>query len=330
MKIVVLDGYTLNPGDNPWEPLSQLGECTVYDRTPPEQVIERAAQAECLFVNKTKLTAEIVNRLPRLRFIGVLATGVDVVDVQAAARRGIPVCNAPAYGADAVAQHVFALLLELCRHVGEHDASIRAGEWSASPDYCYWKTPQIDLKGKTLGLVGFGDIGRRVGEIGHAFGMSVLAHVRSRQTAPAYTPFAFVDWDSLLTASDVLSLHVPLTLSTRGLINRETLERMRDGALLINTARGPLVDEAAVAEALHSGRLGGAGFDVACAEPIAPESPLLHAPNCILTPHIAWATLTARQRLMQICADNLKAFLAGKPVNVVNNQAPYAFCGKKG
>ena len=318
MNIAVLDGHTLNPGDNPWDPIGAQGTLVVYDRTSPDQVVERAASAECVFVNKTRLSAEHLKALPKLRYIGVLATGVDVVDLKAAADRGIPVCNAPAYGAEAVAQQTFALLLELCRHVGLHDASVHAGEWSASPDYSYWKTPQIDLSGKTLGLFGFGDIGRLVGGIAHAFGMRVLAHVRHQPKKPEYEPFAFVEQEQLLAGSDVLSLHVPLTPATAGLINHETIGRMRPGAILINTARGPLLDEPAVAEALRDGRLGGAGLDVVSVEPIRPDNPLLTAPNCVLTPHVAWATLTARRKLMRICADNLAAFLAGTPRNVVN------------
>lgn len=320
MHIVVLDGRVLNPGDNPWDPLAACGELTVYDRTRPEEVLERAAGAQVLVTNKTRLPAELIEHLPELRYIGVVATGYDVVDIAAAGRQGIPVCNVVAYGVDAVAQHVMALLLELCRRVSLHDASVRAGEWSRAEDWCYWKTPQRELTGLTMGIMGFGHIGRRVGELAHAFGMSVLAHKRSSGTPPEYAPFRFADPETLFAEADVLTLHCPLTEVTRGIVNRERLAAMKPGALLINTARGPLLDEAAVAEALHSGRLGGFGADVLSTEPPAPDNPLLGTPNTLITPHISWATVKARRNITRLAAENIRAWQEGHPRNVVNGE----------
>jgi len=316
MRIVVLDGYTLNPGDNPWDPLAALGELVVYDRTPPELLLERARDAEILVVNKQPLAATDLELLPRLRLVAVSATGYNMVDVAAARRRGVVVVNVPEYGTAAVAQFTWALILELCHHVGRHAASVAAGDWVRSPDFGYWLTPQIELAGRSLGVVGYGRIGRRVAEIGRAMGMDVLACGRGN-TAPPGTAVRWVELDQLFREADVISLHVPLTPETDRLVNARRLDLVRRGALLVNTARGGLLDEQAVADALHAGRLGGAALDVVSQEPIRPDNPLLFAPNCLLTPHMAWAAHAARQRLLRTTAENIAAFLAGKPQNVV-------------
>ncbi len=318
MRIVVLDGYTLNPGDNPWDDLAALGEFTVYDRTTGAQVLERAKRAEILIINKVPLRAETISALPELKYIGILATGYDVVDLEAAGRRGIPVCNVAAYGVDAVAQHVMALLLELCRGTALHDASVKAGEWAKAPDWCYWKKPQVELSGLTMGVVGFGNNGRKVGELAHAFGMNVIAHTVPEGPPPAYAPFRFVGVDELFREADVVSLHCPLTPETKHLVNAARIKTMKRGAIVLNTARGPLVNETDAAEALHSGQLGGLGADVLSVEPPEPSNPLLGAPNTLITPHIAWATLNARKTMMRIAVDNVRGFLQGKPQSVVN------------
>ena len=325
MKIVVLDGYTLNPGDNPWDPLAALGDLTVYDRTNPEDVLERSRGAEILITNKTRLNADTLAALPDLRCIGVIATGYDVVDIAAAGKRGIPVMNVVNYGTEAVAQHAFALLLELCRRTALHDAGIRSGRWAAGPDWCFWDTPQVELSGKVMGILGFGTIGRRVAELAHAFGMKVIAASArksaaelSASSAPVSFPVEFVEMDELFRASDVLSLHCPLTDQTRAIVNAANIASMKDGAILLNLARGPLLDEAAVAEALASGKLGGLGAYVVSVEPIAQDNPLLASPNTLLTPHIAWATRTARQNITRIIAENIAGWMAGQPKSVVN------------
>lgn len=317
MKIVVLDGYTLNPGDNPWDEIAAQGELIVYDRTAPESVFERARDAEILLTNKTPLRAEILEQLPALRFVAVLATGYNVVDVAFAARIGVPVANVPEYGTDSVAQHVFALLLELCHQVARHDTAVKAGEWTAAPDFCFWRQSPQELAGLTMGIVGFGRIGRRVAELAHAFRMSVLAHTRTRRDAPRNGPFEWVEVPRLFERADVISLHCPLTADNDRFVNQELLGRVRPGCILINTARGGLVDEAALARALASGPLGGAAVDVVSTEPIRPDNPLLRAPNCLITPHMAWGSLAARRRLMEATARNIQAFLAGQPINVV-------------
>jgi len=308
MKIIVLDGYTLNPGDLSWEELSRLGNLTVHDRTPPCEVIARGEGAEILLTNKVPLSRETIEALPALRYIGVLATGYNIVDTAAAAARGVVVTNIPAYGTRSVAQHAFALLLELTNRVGLHAESVRAGEWSRNPDWCYWKTPLRELDGATVGLIGRGKIGDAFARLCEAAGMRVISV--TSQSAPA-------ELDILLSTSDVISLHCPLTPRTQGLINRETLARCKPGAYLINTARGPLIDEQALADALNSGHLAGAALDVLSAEPPPPGNPLLAARNCIVTPHLAWASAAARSRLMRIAAENLRAFLAGTPCNLV-------------
>jgi len=321
MKIVVIDGYTLNPGDLDWQALEALGEATVHERTPKELLLERASGAEILLTNKVVLGAEAIAQLPQLRYIGVTATGFNVVDIAAARRRGIAVTNVPAYSTSSVAQMVFALLLELTQHVGHHAARVREGGWTASPDFCFWEQPLVELDGLAMGLVGFGAIGRRVALLARAFGMTVLVHTahpdRYRGT-PEGEGVCFIGLDELFSASDVVSLHCPLTEATQGLVDASRLALMKPSAYLLNTGRGPLVDEAALAAALDAGQLAGAGLDVLSAEPPPAANPLLQAKNCCITPHIAWATRAARQRLMTTAVANVRAFLAGSPQNVVN------------
>jgi glycerate dehydrogenase len=317
MKIVVLDGFTANPGDLSWEAFACLGELEVHDRTPEAQVLERAREAEALITNKTKLTRDLLARLPRLRYIGVIATGYNVVDAAAARERGIAVCNVPEYATLNVVQAVFALLLELTNHAGHHAQTVRAGKWSASIDFAYWDFPLIGLPGLTLGLVGYGRIGRAVGRAARAFGMNVLA-TRRRENAGEEDEVRFVDLGRLFNESDVVSLHCPLTPETDKLVNAARLERMKRTAYLINTARGGVVDEAALAGALNHERIAGAGLDVLSVEPPPSDNPLLAAKNCIITPHIGWATRDARIRLLQVAAENLRAWQTGRPQNVVN------------
>jgi len=316
MKIVVLDGYTLNPGDLEWSSLAELGQLSVHDRTPAELLLSRAAGAQVLVTNKVVLGREQIAALPALRYIGVLATGVNVIDLDAAVERGIVVTNVPAYSTPSVAQHVFALLLELTRGVGRHSELVRAGAWSKSPDFTFWASPQIELAGKTMGLIGFGLIGQAVARIAMAFEMRVLVHTRT-PTASRDADAEFVAIESLLKNADVVSLHCPLNQTTERLINAERLAMMSPSAWLINTGRGALIDEAALAEALREGRLAGAGLDVLETEPPAADNPLLAAPNCVITPHLAWATHSARRRLMAVATENLQAFLAGTPKNRV-------------
>lgn len=317
MNIVVLDGFTLNPGDLDWAALRALGSLTVHDRTPPELVVERAREAEILLTNKALVSGDTIRALPKLRYIGVLATGYNVVDVAAARERGIPVTNVPGYSTASVAQLTFALLLELTHRAGHHAQAVRDGRWAAGADFCFWDFPLVELHGLTFGVIGFGQIGRAVAKLADAFGMRVLVHSRTR---PADLPaqFEFADLDTLLTRSDVVSLHCPLTAENKGFINAARLARMKPGAFLINTGRGPLLDEQAVAEALNSGRLGGAGLDVLAVEPPRADNPLLTARNCLITPHIAWASRAARTRLMDAVVANVRAFLDGSPRNVVN------------
>jgi glycerate dehydrogenase len=318
MNIVVLDGYTLNPGDNPWDELAGLGELAVFDRTAPEQIIQRAQGAEILLTNKTPVSRNAIEALPALRYIGVLATGYNIVDTQAAGQRGIPVTNVPEYGTRSVAQFVFALLLEMCHQVDRHDRTVHQGEWARRGDFSFWDSPLVELAGKTLAVVGFGRIGRRVGELGHAFGMRVLAVEPLQVDPPGYRPFAWASHEEACAQADVLSLNCALTEQNRHLIDAAALARMKPGAYVINAARGPLVDEAALAQALNSGRLAGAALDVVAVEPIRADNPLLAARNCLITPHIAWATLEARRRLMHEAVENLRAFLAGVVRNRVN------------
>lgn len=316
MKIVVLDGYTLNPGDLSWDALKSLGECEIHDRTAPSDVLVRAAGAEILLTNKTVLGRDHFSALPKLSYIGVLATGTNVVDVAAARERGVTVTNVPAYATGSVAQLVFALLLECAWHSGAHSQSVRAGAWTKSRDFCFWEYPLVELSGLTMGLIGFGNIAQAVARVALAFDMRVLACVRRARNAPAGVEFAGLE--TVFRESDVLSLHCPLTPETRHLVNAERLGWMKPSAFLINTGRGPLVDETALAAALNSGRLAGAGMDVLSVEPPGADNPLLSAKNCIVTPHIGWATGAARARLMKTVVENVRAFLAGKPQNVVS------------
>lgn len=317
MKIVVLDGYALNPGDLSWEVYQQFGTVTVYDRTPDDMIPGRIGDAEIILINKTPITGDVLDACPNLKLICVQATGYNVVDCAAAKKRGIPVCNVPAYGTDAVAQFTFALLLELCHTVGLHNHSVHQGDWCRNSDFCYWLKPQMELVGKTLGIIGFGRIGRAVGAIAKAFGMNVLAYNRS-QCPEGAAIGEYTDLDTLLKNADIVSLHCPLTEATASIVNSENLSKMKDGAFLINTARGQLVDEAALAEALRCGKLRGAAVDVISKEPMDAENPLLHAPNCIITPHMAWAPVESRQRIIDCTERNIRQFLNGTPVNVVN------------
>jgi len=317
MKIVVLDGYCLNPGDLTWEALHAFGDVEVYDRTSAQDAAERARGAAVLLLNKTPLTGDTLSRLPDLRYIGVLATGYNIVDTAAANRLGITVTNIPTYGTASVAQFVFALLLELCHRVGMHSDAVRAGEWSRSPDWSFWKSPLIELAGKTMGIVGFGRIGRATGRIADAMGMRVLAHDTYQGDTPDWPGFRWAVLENVLRESDVVSLHSPLFPETQGMINARTLAWMKPSAFLINTSRGPLVVAQDLADALNAGRLAGAGLDVLDAEPPPPANPLLSARNCLVTPHIAWATREARARLMDLTLANLSAFLGGTPQNVI-------------
>lgn len=318
MKIIVLDGYGMNPGDLSWDELKKLGEVTIYDRTSPSEVIERSADAEILLTNKTIIDRQIINQLPSLRYIGVLATGYNVIDTEAAREKGIVVTNIPSYSTDSVAQMVFSLLLTITNSVEHYTADNRAGRWSSNVDFCYWDTPLMELAGKTFGIIGFGNIGSKVSGIALAFGMKVIALTsKSPDSLPAEVKKA-KNLDHLLKESDVLSLHCPLTDTTRHLINASTLTKMKPTAILINTGRGPLVDENALAEALNRGALRGAGVDVLSCEPPTVDNPLLYARNCYTTPHLGWATVEARQRLMDIAVANVANFIEGIPTNVVN------------
>lgn len=319
MKIVILDGYTINPGDLSWDGLRELGDVTVYERTikTTGEIAGRIGDAEIVFTSKVPITEEILQKCPNVKFIGTLATGYNVIDCQAAAKRNIPVCNVPAYSTPAVAQTAFALLLELCVRTGEHSEAVRTGAWTACKDFCFWNAPIAELSGKTMGIIGFGSIGKAVGRIAKAFGMKVLA-TGSRPTDEGRAIADYVDLDTLLASSDVISLHCPLFPETEHIINRDTIANMKDGVLILNTSRGPLVDSKALAEALKSGKVAGAGVDVLPQEPPAADEPLLSAPNCVITPHLAWASLEARGRLIDITVHNLKQFLAGTPVNTVN------------
>jgi len=316
-RIVVLDGYTLNPGDLSWESLQSLGGCTVFERTPPSQVVQRAAGAEIVLTNKTPINRAMFDALPDLQYVGVLATGFNIVDTEAARERRIPVTNVPAYGSQSVAQMTFAHILELTQRVGHHAASVRDGGWNRSPDFCFSETPLIELEGATIGIVGYGRIGRAVAKLARAFGMNVIATQRSGKSGDG-DGVEFVALDVLLAQSDVISLHCPLTPDTQHLINEERLRLVKPTSLLVNTSRGPLVDEVSLANALNEGRIAGAGVDVLEVEPPRSESPLFSAKNCYVTPHIAWATHSARSRLMQIAVKNVADFVNGIATNIVN------------
>ena len=316
MKIVILDAYAANPGDLSWDEFAALGELTVYDRTAQEDAAARIGDAEVVFINKVRLTDEIFAACPNLKLVSILATGYNIVDLAAAKRRGITVCNVPGYSTRAVVQMTFALLLEICQQVGLHSGAVHTGRWQTCPDFCFWDRPLSELDGKTMGIVGYGAIGSAVGTVAQALGMKLL--VTARHEKPVPEGARFVSLPELLAQSDVVSLHCPQTAENARMIDAGALAQMKDGAILLNTARGGLLDEQAVADALRSGKLLAAGMDVVSAEPIRADNPLLTAPNCFLTPHIAWAPLETRRRLQAISAENLRAFLAGKPQNVVN------------
>lgn len=317
MKIVILDGYTENPGDLSWEGFAALGELTVYERTAAADIVPRIGDAEIVYTNKTPITAETLAVCPKLRYIGLLATGYNVVDVAAAKARGVAVTNIPTYGTAAVAQFAIAMLLEICHHVAHHSDAVHAGRWTANPDWCFWDYPLIELDGKTMGIIGFGRIGQATGRIARALGMRVLAY-DSRPSDAGRAIAEYVPLDELLAASDVISLHCPLFPETEGIVNKANIARMKDGVILLNNSRGPLVVEQDLSDALNSGKVYAAGLDVVSTEPIRPDNPLLKAKNCFITPHISWAPRESRQRLMDIAVENLRAFLAGAPVNVVN------------
>lgn len=317
MKIVILDGYTENPGDLSWKGFEELGETIVYDRTPADQIIARIGDADIVITNKTPISEETFAACPSIKYVGMLATGYNVVDVAAAGKRGIPVCNIPTYGTTAVAQMVMALLLEICHHVADHSAAVKAGKWTTNPDWCFWDYPLIELSGKTMGILGFGRIGQATGRLAAALGMKVLAYdAYPNESGKAIAEY--VELDELFAKSDVISLHCPLFKETQGIINRENIEKMKDGVIILNTSRGPLIEEEALAEALKSGKVYAAGLDVVSSEPIKADNPLLLCENAFLTPHIAWAPKESRQRLMDVAVENLAAFINGKTQNAVN------------
>lgn len=318
MKIVVLDGYTLNPGDISWDGLKALGDLTVYDRTKPEDVVSRIGDAEIVYTNKTPLTRETFAACPSLRFVGVLATGYNVVDVEAAKEKGILVANIPSYGTAAVAQFAIALLLELCHHIGEHSDCVKRGEWSNNQDWCFWNYPLVELAGKTMGIIGFGRIGQDTGKIAQALGMKVYAYDQYQNPSLESETCRYVDLDTLFAEADVISLHCPLFPSTEGIINKENIAKMKDGVMILNNSRGPLIVEEDLRDALNSGKVAGAAVDVVSTEPIHIDNPLLEAKNILITPHISWAPKESRQRLMDIAVENLQCFIDGKPQNIVN------------
>lgn len=319
MKIVVLDGKMLNPGDLSWESLRRLGEVTIYDRTANDQIIMRIDDAEMILTNKTPIRKETLDQVGNLRYIGVLATGYDVVDIEYARKKGITVSNVPAYSTNSVAQMVFALLLEICHHVGDHSQKTKDGKWSRSVDFSFFDHPLYELKDKTLGIIGYGQTGRKTAEIAEAFGMNVLVHTRTVDKTLENSRLSFVSLDRLYSESDVISLHCPSTERTKGMIDKASISKMKKGVILINTARGALINEQDLAEALESSQVAYAAVDVLSKEPADINNPLLKAQNCFITPHIAWATKEARQRLMEITVNNIMKFQEGTPVNVVNN-----------
>lgn len=316
-KIVILDGYTLNPGDLSWEGFKKLGDFKVYDRTPAEEIVGRIGDAEIIITNKTPITEETLKACPKTKYIGVLATGYNVVDISAAKARGIPVTNIPTYGTEAVGQFTIALLLEICHRIGHHSNVVKAGKWQACPDFCFWDYPLIGLSGKTMGFVGFGRIGQNAAKVAAALGMRIVAY-DEQQSDSGKALAEYVSLDALLAQSDVVSLHCPLTPATEGIINKESIGKMKGGVIIINTSRGPLIVEQDLADALNSGKVFAAGVDVVSVEPIKEGNPLLTVENCLITPHIAWAPKDSRQKLMNIAVSNLETFLSGKPQNVVN------------
>jgi len=316
IRIVVLDGFTLNPGDLSWDGLKAIGECEIYDRTPADKTLDRAKDAEIILTNKTVLDRKTISSLLKLKYIGVLATGYNVVDIAAAKERGIIVTNIPTYGTRSVAQMAFALILELAQHVGHHSNTVHDGRWSKSKDFCYWDFPLVELEGLTIGFVGFGRIGQSTAEVAKSFGMKIIAYDNYVKESPV-AGARMTDMDTLFRESDIVSLHCPLTDENKGFINKARLGMMKKNAFLINTSRGPLINEQDLADALNSGRIAGAGMDVLSSEPPKEDNPLLKAKNCIVTPHIAWATHAARERLMKIAVNNVKSFIDGKPANVI-------------
>lgn len=317
MKIVILDGFTLNPGDLSWNEFEALGEVIVYDRTSKDEILERSKDAEILITNKTPIDKELIHNLPKLKYVGVLATGYNVVDIRAAAERNIVVTNVPAYSTKSVAQMVFALILELAINVGLHSEAVRRMEWSRSPDFSFWKTPLIELDGLTLGIIGYGQIGREVAKLGNAFGMKILVNTRSEITEPE-SYITGISFDDIFGLSDIVTLHLPLTDVSKNMITKTQFAEMKNSAFIINTSRGPIVNEDDLAEVLNSGKIAGAGLDVLSSEPPSENNPLLKAKNCIITPHIAWATQAARKRLMSVAVNNIKTFIEGQPQNIVN------------
>ncbi|MGI6124829.1 MAG: D-2-hydroxyacid dehydrogenase [Acetivibrionales bacterium] len=316
-KIVVLDGYTENPGDLSWEPLAALGELTVHDRTPADKIVERIGDAEIIFTNKTPISRATLDACPTVKYIGVLATGYNVVDYVAAKEKGIPVTNVPSYGTAAVGQFAIALLLEICHNIGHHSNAVREGRWESNPDWCFWDYPLIELDQKTMGIIGFGRIGQATGRIAKALGMKVIAYDNYPNDSGKEIA-EYVDLDTLLSTSDVISLHCPLFPETEGIINKDSIAKMKDGVIILNNSRGPLIVEQDLADALNSGKVYAAGLDVVSTEPIKGDNPLLKAKNCYITPHISWASKESRQRLMDVAVDNLRQYLNGTPVNVVN------------
>lgn len=316
MKIIVIDGATLNPGDLSWDDLKKLGPCEIYDRSTPWEKLQRCKDADIVITNKVVFDRDTIKKLPNLKYIGVTATGYNIIDIEAAKEKNIIVTNVPSYASESVAQAVFALLLELCNHVGHHSQTVKAGKWASSPDFCYWDFPLVELKGLTMGIVGCGRIGRVVAKIAHAFDMQVLGYDKYDAEVEG---IQMVELERLFSKSDVISLHCPLTAETEGLVNKELLSKMKSTAFLINTSRGPLICEKDLAQALQNGRIAGAAVDVLSGEPPTPDNPLMYAKNCYITPHIAWATQAARQRLMDVTVENTRAFINGKPVNVVSS-----------
>ncbi len=324
MEIVVLDGYTLNPGDLSWKGFEDLGNLTVYDRTSYDVndidlIVQKSKDADAIIINKTPISRKALDKLPNLKYIGLLATGYNVVDIDAAKEKGITVTNVPTYGTDSVAQMTFALLLELTNNVGIHNAAVKAGKWSKSPDWCFWESPLIQLSGKTLGIIGYGRIGQSVGKIAQAFGMKVIAMANNPRKELENKDMKYVELDELLGNSDFISLHCPLTDETKGIINKKSIHKMKSNVMIINTSRGGLIVEDDLADALNRERIAGAALDVVSVEPIKPDNPLLKAKNCILTPHISWAPIESRERLMNIAVNNLVEYLKGQSVNVVNS-----------
>lgn len=318
--MIVLDGYTLNPGDLTWKGLEQFGDLKVYDRTNfnPKTIIETIGDADVVFTNKVPLSKEVLTRVPNLKYIGVLATGYNIIDIETANDLNILVTNIPDYGTASVAQFTMGLLLEMCHHIGDHNQAVKDGEWTKSLDFCFWKTPLMELSGKTMGIIGFGRIGQATAKVAQAFGLNILAYNRSKDYSLESDTCRYVELDELFGKSDIISLHCPLTESTEGIINKHNISKMQDGVMLINTSRGGLIVEADLKEGLNSEKIAYAAVDVVSSEPIKEDNPLLKAKNCIITPHIAWATKESRTRMMGIVSDNLKAYISGTPINVIN------------